>query len=238
MGNAMSTRGRLWKAAAVLAVAAMVGACSGSPQARSITLTFIRHAQSEANASGTLDTSVPGPGLSPAGREQAEQLGHTLAHYGYDGIYASVMVRTQQTAAPLAGELGKQVQVLPGLQEISAGWFNGEPMKQGLAPYQVAMNDWLAGDTTYAIPGSVSGTQFNEEFSRAVQRIYDSGQNKPAVFSHGQAIMMWTLLNARNARSTLFTSHPLANGSRVVVTGNPSTGWSLTDWDGIHDFGG
>ncbi|MGD1112120.1 MAG: histidine phosphatase family protein, partial [Mycobacterium sp.] len=53
------------KLGAVLAAMMIVGACGGSPQARSITLTFIRHAESDANASGIINTDVPGPGLSP-----------------------------------------------------------------------------------------------------------------------------------------------------------------------------
>lgn len=58
-------------ALAVLTATVTVAACGGSPQARSITVTFVRHAQSEANASGTIDTEVPGPGLSPEGKGQA-----------------------------------------------------------------------------------------------------------------------------------------------------------------------
>jgi len=96
------------KAVAVLLATVIVGACGGSPQARSITVTFVRHAQSEANASGTINTDVPGPGLSPLGKDQAEQVAHQLGHKDYDSIYASTMTRTQQTAAPLAAELGKQ----------------------------------------------------------------------------------------------------------------------------------
>ena len=86
----------------MLAATVIVGACGGSPQARSITLTFVRHAQSETNASGTIDTDVPGPGLSPEGKGQAEQVAHQLARDNYDSVYASTMVRAQQTAAPLA----------------------------------------------------------------------------------------------------------------------------------------
>ena len=54
----MAKRNMIWKAAAVLAATVIVGACGGSPQARSITLTFVRHAQSEANASGTINTDA------------------------------------------------------------------------------------------------------------------------------------------------------------------------------------
>ena len=55
-------------------------------------------------------------------------MANRLKGNGYDGIYASEMVRTQQTAAPMSKALGEPVNVLPGLNEISAGWFNGEPM--------------------------------------------------------------------------------------------------------------
>src|SRR5258708_23777373 len=73
---AMPKRTRIWKAAAVLAATLIVGACGGSPQARSITLTFVRNAQSQANADGVIDTDVPGPSLTDDGKAQAQQVTH------------------------------------------------------------------------------------------------------------------------------------------------------------------
>ncbi|CPR13533.1 lpqD [Mycobacterium bohemicum DSM 44277] len=224
----------IWKAAAVLAATVIVGGCGGSPQARSITLTFIRHAQSQSNASGTIDTSVPGPGLTPEGESQAQQLAHT--HHDYDAVYASTMVRAQQTAAPLAAELGKQVEVLQGLQEIDAGWYEGKPVTMAPSTYMLAPVDWLNGDRQDSIPGSVSGNQFNERFTAAVDKIYNSGNSKPVVFSHLYSIMFWTLMNTKNAKDSLATSHPLPNVGRVVITGNPVNGWTLVDWDGLRNF--
>jgi broad specificity phosphatase PhoE len=226
------------KAVAVLAATVIVGACGGSPQARSITLTFIRHAESEANASGIIDTSVPGPGLTPEGKGQAEDVAHQLAREQYDAVYASTMARAQQTAAPLAAELHKQVEVLPGIQEINAGWFEGKPVSMGPSTYLVAPADWLSGDVQNSIPGSVTGKQFNDRFTAAIQKIYDSGHDKPVVFSHLYAIEYWTLMNVKNAKDSLRTSHPLPNTGRVVITGNPMTGWTLEDWDGIRNFNG
>ena len=75
---------------------------------RSITLTFIRHAESQSNAEHVINTDIPGPSLTEEGQGQAEQLAHQLSRNNFDGIYASNMVRTQQTAAPLAHALGKQ----------------------------------------------------------------------------------------------------------------------------------
>ncbi len=226
------------KVVAALAATVIVGACGGgSPQARSVTLTFVRHAQSEANAGGVIDTSVPGPGLSPDGKGQAEQVAHQLARNNYDSVYASTMSRAQQTAAPLAAELGKQVEVLPGLQEIDAGWYNGKPTAMAGSTYLLAPADWLRGDLQNSIPGSISGKQFNDQFTAAVNKIYNSGHNKPVVFSHLDSIMYWTLMNTKNAKNSLATSHPLPNIGHVVITGNPMTGWTLVDWDGIRDFG-
>ena len=227
------------KAVAVLIATVIVGACGGgSPQARSITVTFIRHAQSEANASGTINTDVPGPGLSPLGKDQAEQVAHQLGHKDYDGIYASTMTRTQQTAAPLAAELGKQVEVLQGIQEINAGWYNGKPESMASSTYMVAPANWIKGDVSDSIPGSISGTEFNQQFTAAIQKVYNSGHHKPVVFSHLFAIEVWTLMNAKNVKDSLMTSHPLPNIGRVVIQGNPMNGWTLVDWDGIRDFGG
>jgi len=224
------------KAAAALAVAITIGACSGTPPVRSITLTFVRHAQSQANADGIIDTKIPGPDLTEEGRKQAEQVAHQLDHDKYDGIFASPIVRTQQTAAPLAHELGMRIEILPGLREIDAGSYNGTSEKNINSTYFVPPNNWLNGDLDSAMPGSINGHQFNDEFTAAVQKIYDSGETKPLAFSHGAAIKYWTMMNVKNPKKSLATSHRMRNTARVVITGNPTTGWTLVEWDGIRDF--
>lgn len=230
------TRTVIWKAAAVLAAVIAVGACSGSPQVRSITLTFIRHAESQSNAASMINTDIPGPDLTEAGQGQAEELAHQLSRNNFDGIYASNMIRTQQTAAPLAHALGKHVEILPGLREIDAGRYNNTPTKRASLTYLLAPSLWLNGDVKDAVPGSVSGEQFNDQFSAAVQKIYDSGNSKPVAFAHAESIMYWTLMNVKNPKDSLATSHPLPNLGRVVITGSPALGWTLVDWDGIRDF--
>jgi broad specificity phosphatase PhoE len=232
----MAKRTMMWKTAAVLAAAVIVGACGGSPQVRSITLTFIRNAQSQANADGVIDTTVPGPSLTADGKGQAQQLAHQVAHNEFDSIYASSMAEAQQTAGPLASEVGRQVEIIPGLQSINAGWYNGKPETMADSTYLLAPANWIGGDVTDSIPGSLSGNDFNNQFTAAVRKIYDSGHSKPVVFSQGTAIMVWTLMNAKNGKNTLLTSHPLPNIGRVVITGNPMTGWTLTDWDGVRSF--
>ncbi len=229
---------RLWSVLAVVMSTVLLAGCGGQarPDVRDITLTLVRHGQSEANANDVASTSVPGPPLTPAGQEQADKLANELSANQYDGVYASQMLRTQQTAAPMAKALGEQVTVLPGLNEISAGWFEGWSMKDTSGTYMLGPESWLKGDRRFGIPGSVTGDQFNEAFTDAVQTIYDSGQDKPIAFSSAFSIMMWTLMNARNGNRSLLTDHPLPNAGKVVLTGNPITGWTLQEWDGITNF--
>ncbi|UMB68534.1 histidine phosphatase family protein [Mycobacterium paraterrae] len=245
----MRNRTVIWKAVAVLAAVITVGACSSSPHVRSITLTFIRHAESEANVAKIIDSDIPGPDLTEEGRAQAEQLAHQLSRNSFDAVYASQMARTQQTAAPLAHALGKTVEILPGLNEINAGRYNHTPSKGACvqtdhdrwldatcSPHLLAPADWLNGDVQDAIPGSVNGNQFNDQFTAAVQKIYDEGHAKPVAFSSRESIMYWTLMNVKNPKDSLVKTHPLSNVSRVVITGSPTLGWTLVDWDGIRDF--
>jgi broad specificity phosphatase PhoE len=219
-------------------VMVMLAACgtSSPPEARDVTLTFIRHAESEANAAEIASTTVPGPPLTPVGQEQAAALADRLSGEGFDGIYASEMVRTQQSAAPLSKAMGEQVTVLPGLNEIPAGWFEGIPVADTSGTFLLGPQAWLRGDRRFGIPGSEDGDEFNGAFTNAVQKIYESGDDKPIAFSSGLAVMMWTLMNARNGKQNLLTDHPLPNTGRVVLTGNPTMGWTLISWDGITNF--
>jgi broad specificity phosphatase PhoE len=49
------------------------------------------------------------------GLQQAAVLAGELAGNNYDGVYASSMIRTQETAGRLASLLDQQIVVMPGL---------------------------------------------------------------------------------------------------------------------------
>jgi broad specificity phosphatase PhoE len=218
---------------AITAVAVATVSCGSARAAgqRTITLTLVRHAQSAANAAGLIDTSVPGPDITPKGWCQATIAATQLAPNHYDGIYASSMIRTQETATPTAQALGEPVTVLPGLREIEAGQYEGSPEADIRQTYFVAPRQWLQGDRSARIPGSVDGNEFEARFNEAVRQIYDSGEQNPLAFSHSAAIAVWVLMNAHNADPSLLSTKPLPNTGRVVITGNPSDGWTLNEWD-------
>ena len=107
---------------AVLFVVAAVPAWA----AQSITLTWVRHAQSVANAAGYISSTVPGPVLTTLGEQQAAAVAQTLAATAHDGIYVSDMIRTSLTAAPYAALSGITPEVVGGVREITAGYLEGQ----------------------------------------------------------------------------------------------------------------
>ena len=186
----------------------------GSAMARaddgSIVLDFVRHGES--GDMTVVNTLVPGPDLTDTGEQQAQALVNAMSGNGIDDIYASTMIRSQETAAPLAEALHLPINVLSGLNEIDAGIFEGIPVNVGDLPlggalYLLAPLAWTLGLDFVPQLGSTvdpNGVAFDESFSGAVQSIYDgtvgteAGTVTDAVFSHEGAIAIWTLMNVNN----------------------------------------
>jgi broad specificity phosphatase PhoE len=215
--------------AAVLLVAAVL-------PANAMTVTFVRHGESQANFDNRIDTSVPGPGLTPTGVTQSAAVAAGLVAGGvdYDAIYTSTMVRTQQTAQPFADATGLTPTALSGLREIGAGIFEGQPEDSGVGRigYVISPLAWALGLRSVPILGGADGNAFDARVDGALKQIQDSGAEHPVVFSHGATIMFWTLMNVDNPDLGLLLRHPLDNTDVVVVDGNAEDGWTLKSWAG------
>src|SRR3954451_5752834 len=85
-------------------------------------LLLVRHGQTPTNVDFLLDTAVPGPGLTALGERQAAALPEALADEDIEALYASTLIRTQHTAAPLAAARGLDVRVRHGIRELTAGY--------------------------------------------------------------------------------------------------------------------
>lgn len=218
----------------VIALTLSIGAApTALAQLRDITLTLVRHAQSAGNASGLIDSSTPGPVLTELGVRQADSVAEELRGKGqtYDALFASTMIRTQQTAQPMAAALREPVVVLAGLREIEAGDYEGLPEAEAATTYFRAPLRWLNGDRSARIPGSIDGNEFDARYDEAVATIYQDtvGDPDPNViaYSHGAAIMMWVAMNVRGVDAAALATSPLQNTGYFVVRGNPVDGWDL-----------
>ncbi|MGN8130265.1 histidine phosphatase family protein [Paenarthrobacter sp. 22069] len=199
-------------------------------------LLLIRHGETPGNVLGQLDTDHPGPGLTELGERQAEAMARALANEHIGALYASTLIRTQITAAPLARLHTLDVEVLEGLHEIEAGSLEKLTDHESHKRYMGTVISWAAGDLDRRMPAGPDGHAFFERFDAAIARVAQRSARHQhgtvAVVSHGAAIRTWTGLRAEGADHEFAARHALANTGIVAVEGNPDTGWNLLHWDG------
>ncbi|XTR51136.1 histidine phosphatase family protein [Pseudarthrobacter sp. So.54] len=197
-------------------------------------LLLIRHGQTPGNVLGQLDTAHLGPGLTELGQRQAAALARSLGDQQIDFLYASTLIRTQITAAPLSAARGLGVEVLEGLQEIEAGSLEKLNDKESHVRYLGTVFGWAAGELHRRMPTGPSGHEFFERFDASIARVAaaaGSGAGTAAVVSHGAAIRVWAGLRATNVESGFAARHVLANTGIVALEGDPDAGWRLIHWD-------
>lgn len=195
-------------------------------------LFLIRHGQTPANVLGSLDTDHPGPGLTTLGEQQAAVIPRALENEAIDAIFASTLLRTQLTAAPLALARGLAVQVSGGLHEIEAGSLEGQSDHASVQHYMETVFAWGAGDLDVRMPGAGTGRDFFDRFDSDIRTV-TSGFETAAVFSHGAAIRVWAAARATNVPPRFAGLNNLDNTGVVELTGSPTEGWTLVSWAGM-----
>jgi broad specificity phosphatase PhoE len=197
-----------------------------------VKLLLIRHGQTPSNVIGALDTGRPGPGLTALGQVQAEAIPTALAGERIDAIYASPLVRTQITAAPLAAARGLSVEVVEGFEEISAGQWEMHTDRDAVEDYVETARRWLAGDPAAAIEGGESGQEFFARFDAAIARIAASHVDGAAVVvSHGAAIRVWAAARVTDVDLDAAAHWRLYNTGMCALEGDPQSGWRLVRWE-------
>ncbi len=193
-------------------------------------LLLIRHGQTPANVRGELDTGVPGPGLTALGRAQAASVPAALADERIEAVFASTMVRTQQTAAPLATALGLEIGVLDGIHEIEAGDVEMATDHASYRAYLTTCLAWGSGDRARMMPGATDGTAFFERYDASIAQL--NGFGTVAVVSHAAAMRVWVAGTATNIEPISVTQQELDNTGLIVLEGSPDDGWQLVRWSG------
>jgi broad specificity phosphatase PhoE len=195
-------------------------------------LILIRHGRTPSNTSFVLDTAAPGADLDELGREQAESLVERLAAEPIEAIYVSNLLRTQQTAAPLAAARGLVPVILPGLREISAG---EDELSMDSTRYVETLLKWHAGDLDARLPGGEDAGEFFARYDAAIAQIAGAGHQVAALVSHGAALRVWSAARVDGFAVALGAAH-LDNTGVLIVDGSPADGWQLLSLDGVTDW--
>lgn len=194
-------------------------------------LILVRHGQTTSNVHHLLDTGAPGASLTELGHAQAAALPGALAGHRVGAVFVSTLVRTHETAAPLAAELGLRVAAREGIREVSAGRLEMLGDEESLMTYYATVETWIGGETGARMPGGESGHEVLERYDEVVVEAASLGEESVVLISHGAAIRYWAGERARSVDPAL-AAQPLQNTGVVVLEGDPEAGWRAVSWGG------
>lgn len=166
--------------------------------AEPVTVVLVRHGETEMTRSKAMSgSSVPGPGLSPAGRVQAAQAADLVFRIGRaawtdlphpSALLSSPMTRTQETAGSVSRRLGLPVVVDPAFAEADFGTWEGRTVEDVEADAPGAVQEWYErGDV--ACPGGESLVDVGRRVGTGLELLVDGGVGRTVVVvSHAMAV--------------------------------------------------
>lgn len=195
-------------------------------------LLLVRHGETPANVMGSLDTALPGPGLTDHGRDQAAAIPAALSGERIGGVWTSQALRTQETAAPLVEARGLRPVVLPGAHEIQAGVWERRTDPDAVTAYLETLGRWAHGELDVRMSGAESGNEVLERMDASIRSIAETGVGTGVLVSHGAIIRTWTCIRSANLARNFARHNPLGNTGVVELQGDPESGWVTTAWMG------
>ncbi len=191
------------------------------------TITLIRHAETNANATSTWQGSADS-GMSRNGLEQIDRLAKRIASWSPDVVYASDLPRTMATAEALGGGIP-----MSGFREFAVGRWEGLTSMEIAERYPEEWEAFLRWDDV-APGGGELLSAFSKRVNAALDEVADGldDDGHAVVFTHGGTI--WALLGSilgvggggpmipsHNTGITHVTIH--GDGSRSISTFNDAT---------------
>jgi broad specificity phosphatase PhoE len=156
-------------------------------------LYLIRHGQSGGNVEGRFGGHSPTP-LSDLGREQALVTAEALSREQIDVIYSSDLLRAVQTAEPLAGKLGLDVNKTSAFRERDVGVLEGLTFRESKEKYPKDYYALINRNINHKITDGESYRHLLRRGTGALKEILRVHRGKKIViYSHTGAICYLTL---------------------------------------------
>lgn len=186
-------------------------------------LVLVRHAQPVRVEQGSV-TGPADPGLSAAGRVQAERLAAWLAAEPVDAVVTSPLRRARETAAPLAATLSVAAEVVDGVAEYDAAAGEYIPIEE----LRAAKDErWFATiEGRWADVGGVDPLEFQRRVVPAVEDLIARfAGRRVVVVTHGGVLNVY-LAHVAGTGQLLWFHPEYTSISRVVAarTGQRSIG--------------
>lgn len=154
-----------------------------------LSLTFVRHGQTDYNADGRVQGRGIDSDLNALGRWQAERLATRLASQPLEALYTSSLRRTHQTVAPLLVRRPDLKPIaLPDLDEMDWGDYEGQAANPEIREqYRRYVEKWNAGSVDHAVRGGESPRDVELRALRAMAHIQSThASGNVLVVTHGR----------------------------------------------------
>jgi broad specificity phosphatase PhoE len=145
-------------------------------------LFLARHAIAGSNREGLASCSIPGAGLTPEGVEQARMLGESLASQPLELGVATELRRTQETLEVALEGREVPIVVVPELDEIDFGSFDGGRLDEYRA--------WAASQppNVRAPGGGESRADAAARYARGLRRLVDRPERVALFVGHALSL--------------------------------------------------
>ena len=153
---------------------------------------FIRHAETDMAGSfcGHSD-----PELNARGRVQVSELGRALQHEDIHEVYASDLLRAQETGQAIASSLGVSCLLRPALREINFGEWEGLTWEEIERRDSAYAQRWLAEYSNLPAPDGEHFGQFERRVLNEIDSLVEMAERHTiAVVTH--AGVLRTVLRA------------------------------------------
>lgn len=183
------------------------------------TIFLVRHGESEYNVARILNgwpekTRYP---LTARGREQAQKVAEALSRDGIDVIFASPLLRTQETAMIIAEATGAPIMTDERLRETDFGVWNGRPVDEFWKRYPSPL-DRLEDDPSANLRGFRDQERRLRDFFEH-EIVLEKWQDKHiAVVSHADPLgMIYGILRGISVEESAIGWHPKL-GEYISIT--------------------
>jgi probable phosphoglycerate mutase len=158
------------------------------PGLSTTTLLWVRHGEADSNRDGRFGGHSPVP-LTPRGVQQAEATAAAIAKLAPTAIVSSDLVRTRQTAEPIARATGLAPTWDPGLRERSLGILDGLGFAEAEEKHPALWARLRARDPDLVPDGGESNDQVYARVCASIDRVIaDHRGGRVVVVSHGIAL--------------------------------------------------
>lgn len=152
---------------------------------------FTRHGESQANIERIISNRNLPHALTAKGRAQAAALAEQLATESITAIYASPILRAQETAQLIAESVDAPMYTSDALREFDCGHVEGRGDAEAWAAHNNVIAAWANYDYAQCIPGGESFADMQARFVPFVQHLVDAHAQQEAAFlliGHGSLL--------------------------------------------------